>query len=305
MLESFAIADDAPQAPDGEGGRPGVNGVHRISEAERLAYADRDRYVADTDFVALPGDGVSTLLDKDYLRGRVQRVDPAKSMGVAPPGAFGSAPQAAHAGAAESGTSQITVADRYGNVLSMTTSIESSMGAYRMVEGFMLNNQLTDFSALPADAGGTPIANRIEPGKRPRSSMAPTLVFEAAADGSRGDWLMATGSPGGASIIQYVVKTLVGVLDWQLDAQQAANLVDFGAANSPVTQVGGEHPNIDERDDGAHDALVSALRARGHTVSVRAQSSGIASIVRVRRDGSVRLFGAADPRREGLALGDP
>jgi gamma-glutamyltranspeptidase/glutathione hydrolase len=134
--------------------------------------------------------------------------------------------------------------------------------------------------------------------------MAPTLVFEVAADGSKGPWVMATGSPGGSSIIQYVVKTLVGVLDWGLDAQQSANLVDFGASNSATTRVGGEHPGIDAHDDGANDRLASGLRALGHSVSVQAQSSGIGSIVRVRIDGSSWLYGGADPRREGLVLGD-
>jgi gamma-glutamyltranspeptidase/glutathione hydrolase len=151
-----------------------------------------------------------------------------------------------------------------------------------MTHGFLLNNQLTDFSATPVDARGQPVANRVEPGKRPRSSMAPTLVFRKGADGSIGDFLMATGSPGGGAIPQYVVKTLLGVLDWGLDAQQSAGLVDFGASNSPVTTLGGEHPHINTTNDGASDSLVQGLRALGHRISLRAQPSGVNTILRPR-----------------------
>jgi gamma-glutamyltranspeptidase/glutathione hydrolase len=186
----------------------------------------------------------------------------------------------------------------------MTTTVESGFGAFHMTQGFILNNQLTDFSATPADAAGVPIANRVQPGKRPRSSMAPTLVFKRNADGSRGDFHMGTGSPGGATIIQFVVKTLVGALDWNLDAQQATSMIDFGAANSPTTNVGGEHPNVLAANSGAADPLVTGLRAMGHTVSVNAQSSGISTIIRVQAGGGPALQGGADPRREGVALGD-
>jgi len=195
--------------------------------------------------------------------------------------------------------------DREGGVpgvdgIHLTSTIESPFGSFHMTAGVVLNNELTDFSAEPADPTGAPIANRVAGGKRPRSSMAPTLVFRTAADGSRGDFVMATGSPGGAAIIQYVVKTLVGVLDWQLDAQQSAGLLDFGAANDPTTNLGGESPNVDPTDDGAHDPRVQALRARGHQVSVAVQSSGVATVVR----SGAGLAGGADPRREGIVLGD-
>ena len=163
---------------------------------------------------------------------------------------------------------------------------------------------VNDFSSSPTDSTGTPIANRVAPGKRPRSSMAPTLVFEKRADASMGPLAMGTGSPGGATIIQYVTKTLVGVLDWGLDAQQATAMVDFGAANSPTTNVGGEHPNIAAANAGQNDALVQGLVALGHTVNVGAQSSGISTIVRSRHHGEASWTGGADPRREGLALGD-
>ena len=127
----------------------------------------------------------------------------------------------------------MSLVDKFGNVVVMTTTIESGMGSYHFTRGFLLNNQLTDFSFAPTDADG-PIANRIEALKRPRSSMAPTLVFNRAADGSRGDFLMATGSPGGAAIIQFVVKTVVSAVDWKLEAQQATSMVNFGASNSRV-----------------------------------------------------------------------
>ena len=147
------------------------------------------------------------------------------------------------------------MADRYGNVAAMTTTIESAFGSFHMVDGFLLNNQLTDFSAQPTAPDGSPLANRVEPGKRPRSSMAPTLVFDRG-NGHRGEVLLAAGSPGGSVIIQFVVKTLVGMLDWELDPQQAVSMVDFGAANTPRTNVGGEHPNIEAADNGATDPLV-------------------------------------------------
>ena len=178
------------------------------------------------------------------------------------------------------------------------------MGSFHMTQGFLLNNQLTDFSATPTDASGAPVANRVEPGKRPRSSMAPTMVFRKATDGSMGDFVMGTGSPGGGTIIQYVVKTVVGALDWGLDAQQATSLVDFGASNSATTSVGGEHPNVNTANNGNDDPLITGLRALGHTVSTSAQSSGTATILRVNRNGASVLQGGADPRREGVVLGD-
>ena len=168
-----------------------------------------------------------------------------------------------------------------------------------MVVGFILNNQLTDFSADPVDESGAPVANRVEAGKRPRSSMSPTLVFDNA-DGRRGDLFAALGSPGGSVIIQFVIKTLVGILDWGLDPQQAVSGVDFGAANTPTTNVGGEHPAIDPSDNGDRDPLVIALRKLGHQVSVADQSSGLAAVV---RDGG-GWIGGADPRREGEVMGD-
>ncbi len=195
--------------------------------------------------------------------------------------------------------------DRDGNAVSMTTTVESSLGSYHFTRGFILNNQLTDFSSAPTDASGAPIANRVQPLKRPRSSMAPTLVLRNnATEAARPDLLMATGSPGGSTIIQFVAKTVVGVLDWGLNAQQATSMVNFGSANGPTTNVGGEHPNVNVANNGNDDPLVAGLRALGHTVNTASQSSGIGTIVRGRVDGQLALAGGADPRREGVVLGD-
>lgn len=306
ILETFDLSGLRPTALDIEGGKPTVMGVHLVAEANRLAYADRDKYVADTDFVPLPGGSWAAMLDKNYLRGRADLISFTRSMGTAQPGNLGPVPLAVGAPVPEAGTTHMTIVDKRGNVVSMTTTVESGFGSWHMARGFILNNQLTDFSAAPADANGVAIANRVQAGKRPRSSMAPTLVFKQAADGSMGDFVMGTGSPGGATIIQFVVKTLVGVIDWGLDAQQATSMVDFGAGNSATTNVGVEHPNINSANAGADDALISGLRALGHTVTgTTAQSSGIGTIVRISRDnGQPAWAGGADPRREGLVLGD-
>ena len=306
ILENFNLAAQKPTAVDDNGGRPTAFGVHLVAEAERLAYADRDKYVADTDFVPLPGGSPARMVDKIYLRGRANLIDLTRSMGVAPAGDLGPVQLGVQSADTANGTTHVSIADAYGNVVTMTTTVESAFGSYHMTRGgFLLNNQLTDFSVQPADAQGNPIANRVAPGKRPRSSMAPTLVFRTAADGTRGEFRMATGSPGGATIIQYVAKTLVGVLDWELDAQQATSMIDFGANNTVSTNVGSEHPNVDITNNGANDALISGLRGLGHTVNTAAQSSGLSTIVRRSNpQGFYYYEGGADPRREGIVLGD-
>jgi gamma-glutamyltranspeptidase / glutathione hydrolase len=301
ILENFNMGLHAPSQVDLEGGKPSVMGVHLVAEAERLAYADRDKYVADTDFVPLPGGSADTLLNKTYMRSRANLIDFSKSMGTAVAGDFGVPPVGIDK-TVENGTTHYSIVDKEGNVASMTTTVESTLGSYHMSNGIMLNNQLTDFSANPIDpVTNAPVANRVAPGKRPRSTMAPTLVFNG---NQPGDFLMATGSPGGGTIIQYVVKTVVGALDWNLDAQQATSLVDFGATNSPTTNVGGEHPNIDITNSGNNDPLILGLRALGHTVSTGSQSSGISTIIRKPASGGLVLTGGADPRREGIVLGD-
>ncbi|WP_459546956.1 gamma-glutamyltransferase family protein [Nocardia sp. X0981] len=301
ILENFDLPALPPDRVDRNGGVPRVEAVHLIAEAERLAYADRDKYIADPDYVPLPGNAPETLVDPEYLQQRAGLIDAHHSMGTAKPGEFGQTPLGVGPQPPEHGTSHISVVDSYGNAAAMTTTVESAFGSFHMVDGFLLNNQLTDFAADPAGTDGKPVANRVEPGKRPRSSMSPTLVFTGGDGGSPGRLTHVVGSPGGSVIIQFVVKTLVGMLDWGLDPQQAVSAVAFGAANTPVTNVGGEHPAIDASDDGAHEPLVTRLRERGHEVSVAPQTSGLSVLG---RDGEIGWVGGADPRREGEVLGD-
>jgi gamma-glutamyltranspeptidase / glutathione hydrolase len=298
ILEHLPMDDYPPSRVDLNGGRPSVMGVHLVSEAERLAYADRDKYVADADFVGLPGGSLNTLIDPGYLAGRAALISLQHSMGTAKPGDFGMPTDAAPP-VREHGTSHVSIIDSYGNAASFTTTIESPFGSFHMVDGFVLNNELTDFAAEPRTQDGSLVANRVQPGKRPRSSMAPTLVFDSSPTG-RGGLYAVTGSPGGSTIIQYVVKTLVAMLDWGLNPQQAVSLVDFGAENSPLTNVGGEDPEINTSDNGDHDPLVQGLRALGHQVNLADQSSGLSAIVR----SSSKWTGGADPRRDGLVMGD-
>ena len=304
ILENFDLAAVPPTGITIEGGKPAIQAVHLVSEAQRLAYADRNKYVADTDFVALPGTGVDAMLNRDYLRSRSTLISTTKSMGTAQPGVFAGAAPGGSSVREGNGTTHMSIVDKFGNVVVMTTTIEAGMGSFHFTRGFLLNNQLTDFSFDPSDASG-PIANRIQALKRPRSSMSPTLVFNKAADGTRGDFLMATGSPGGAAIIQFTVKTILSAVDWKLDAQQATSMVNFGAANSATTGVGGEHPSIDVTNNGLNDPLLNGLRALGHTVSFAAQSSGVSTIIKGKSaSGATQFIGGADPRREGIALGD-
>ncbi|WP_145003069.1 gamma-glutamyltransferase family protein [Pseudomonas oryzihabitans] len=262
---------------------PRPEAVHLIAEAERLAYADRAQYVADPEQVPV---NVKGLLDPGYLASRAQQVGE-RSLGKATPG-VPPGPTLAWApdrSPLRISTSQVVAADAWGGALSMTTTVESYFGSHLMVQGFMLNNQLTDFSFLPREKG-LPVANRVEPGKRPRSTMSPTLVF----DRDSGELVAALGSPGGSQIAGYVVKTLVGLLDWQLDAQAAAGLPNFGSRNGPTELERGE----------TTAGLRQALEARGHEVREDEMTSGIQVI---RRVGS-GWQGGADPRREGAALGD-
>jgi gamma-glutamyltranspeptidase/glutathione hydrolase len=275
---------------------PHVDAVHLFSETGRLVYADRAQYVADSDFVPVD---VAALTSPAYLAERARLISD-KSMGQAragvPPRTKTSfAPDTSPLREA---TSHISVVDAHGNAVAMTTSIEDGFGARLFVRGFLLNNQLADFSFLPREAeggvmkpDGALVANRVQPGKRPRSSMAPTLVFER----SSGALVATLGSPGGAHIINYVTKTLIGLFDWQLDVQQAINLANFGSRNEP-TEV--EEGRVSAR-------LIDGLEARGHEVRVVPLTSGLQGIVRVRlADGRAGWAGGADPRREGVALGD-
>jgi gamma-glutamyltranspeptidase/glutathione hydrolase len=285
ILERTPIAAHPPVA-----GVPDAEAVHLFSEAGRLAYADRNRYVADTDFIPLPGKGIASMLDKAYLAQRAGLIGE-KSMGSAQAGTPQGMQVAWGTDTAldRPSTSHLVAVDQYGNGLSMTTSVEDAFGSRQMVDGFMLNNQLTDFSFDAADGNG-PIANRVQPGKRPRSAMSPTLVF----DRETGKLVLATGSPGGSSIINYVMKVLVGTLDWNLDVQQAISLPNFGSRNGPT-----------ELEAGRFSAeTIARLKAKGHEVREFEQNSGLQGIGRIRRDGQDQWFGGADPRREGIVRGD-
>ncbi len=255
-----------------------------IAEAEKLAFADRDRYMADTDFVPQP----AGLLDPAYLDARRKLIDPRKPMAKAEAGEppmregllYGT--DATHESV---GTSHISIADQDGNAVAMTTTIEAAFGSRMMVEGFLINNELTDFSFEPIDKQGRPVANRVEAGKRPRSSMAPTIVL-----GVDGSLEMVTGSPGGSRIILYVLKSLICVIDWHCSPQQAADLVNFGSRNGPF--------EVEIGVAGAQLGLTMGLQ--GQSIRPVLMTSGLHIIVK--RDGL--LEGAADPRREGVALGE-
>ena len=265
-------------------GRLPAHGVHLILEAQKLAYADRGRYLADPAFVPVP----SGLIDPAYLAERRKLIDPAKAMPPPPPGlppgvakrAFGT-----DATLETTGTSHVSVIDADGNAVAMTTTIEGVFGSGVMAAGFLLNNELTDFSFLPIDADGQVIANRVEGGKRPRSTMSPTIVFD-----DKGDVFAVLGSPGGGRIILFVTKALVALMDWKLDAYQASSLMNFGSM--------GEGADI-ETD---WQSIMTGLRLRGygHAVHADLMNSGL-NILAVRGG---TLEGASDPRREGAALGD-
>ena len=294
ILGILAQTPAAAMKLDGAG-LPTADWLHYYTEAARLAFADRAQYVADPDFVQPPAGSWMSLLDPAYLKSRAALIG-AQSLKVAQPGQpgalkIGFAPMPEQP---EYGTSHISIVDAHGNALAMTTTIEDAFGARQMVKGFLLNNELTDFSFAPTGADGQPIANRVQPGKRPRSSMAPTLVFEKNADGSRGPLLMSGGSPGGALIIHYTAKTLHGVLNWGLTPQQAINLPNFGSTNGPSLLEEKKFP----------PATVEALRTRGAEVREMNMTSGLQAITRANVHGKPMWLGGADPRREGVVLGD-
>jgi gamma-glutamyltranspeptidase/glutathione hydrolase len=288
MLGMLEIKDISRFKP--KDGVPDADAIHLFSEVGRLAYADRGRYVADTDFVPLPGNSPRSLLDKNYLAARAALIGD-RSMGTA---RFGMPEGAKLAAGIDNSpelpsTSHISIVDGNGNALAMTTTIEDGFGSRQMVHGFLLNNQLTDFSFDSADADG-PIANRVQPGKRPRSSMSPTLVFDKGTK----NLVMSTGSPGGSVIINYVGKVLTGTMDWGLNVQQAISLPNFGSRNGPTELEQGRIP----------DAVVERLKAKGHNVRLMEMTSGLQGIMRLTINGEEVWFGGADPRREGIVKGD-
>jgi gamma-glutamyltranspeptidase / glutathione hydrolase len=276
MLERFDLARMKPQS---------AAALHLFAEASRLAFADRDRYMADSDFVPVP---VRGLIDRGYLTARARLIDRERALqGRALPGD----PPGAHARdwsddrAPElAGTSHISVVDAEGNALAMTTTIENAFGSRLMVDGFLLNNELTDFSFVPAEDGRL-VANRVDGGKRPRSSMTPLLVFDHA-----GKLVLTLGSAGGSAIINDVARSVIAVLDWKDDLQAAFDMPNIVNRNG-ITEIEAAPPA---------PVLATALSARGHHVEIAERSSGLVGI-RVTPRG---LEGATDPRRDGTAMGD-
>jgi len=261
---------------------PGAESWHHYIEAAKLAYADRGLYMADSDFVDMP----EGLLNADYLKERASLIDAGAAMEKAEPGnppwdeaklySPDLQPDAP-------GTSHFAIADQYGNRLSMTTTIESGFGSRVMTRGFLLNNELTDFSFLP-EKDGKPVANRVEANKRPRSSMSPTIVLKEGVP------VLLTGSPGGSRIINYVTQSVIAILDWKMDPQDAVAMPHVVNRNGKT--------DIEEGTDA--EALVPELEALGHEVNVRDLNSGLHAIL---IEGN-HFYGAADPRRAGVAMGE-
>jgi gamma-glutamyltranspeptidase/glutathione hydrolase len=262
--------------------------AHLLAEAGRLAYADRDQYFADPAFVDVPIDG---LLDRPYLARRARLIRTDRSMGKAAPGVPGGSGTRGYAPDASlelPSTTHLVAVDGAGHAVSMTASIESAFGSHLMVGGFLLNNELTDFSFLPS-RGGRPVANRVQPGKRPRSSMAPVIVLDEKGE----QFVLAIGAPGGSRIPAYVARSLTAVLDLGLDVQQAVALPHVVNRNG-ATEL--ERYTLQPAWAGQARAGLEAL---GHDVVIRDLNSGLHGIMRM-PDG--RLVGGVDPRREGQVL---
>ena len=281
------VSATTPLATNTTTTQPSADWLHNYLESSRLAFADRARYIADPDFVKAPANDWHSLVAPSYLASRAALIGQT-SMGKASHGNPGeqAVSYGVMASQAEYGTSHISIVDGNGHAVAMTTTIENGFGSRQMVKGFLLNNQLTDFSFAPADAAGQPIANRVEAGKRPRSSMAPTLVFDKDSNAL----MLSVGSPGGSLIIHYAAKTLLGVLDWGLSAQQAIDMPNFANNNGA---------SLLEAQRFA-PATVQALEARGHTVRQIDMTSGLQAVGRVNGQG---IQAGADPRREGVVMG--
>jgi len=263
---------------------PTLGGWHVFAETSELAYADRDLYVGDPDFVTVP---TREMLSADYLKSRAALITMDSAMQDVKAGDPVGFRPGKDATPDKKGTSHFSIVDKWGNVVSMTTTVESLFGSERMAGGFMLNNQLTDFSFRPRDEAGNLIANRPQAGKRPRSSMAPHIVFT-----KDGQFSFATGSPGGSSIIAYTAKTMIGIIDWNLSPQEAVELPNFISRNGSI--------RLEEA--GLDAAIIEGLEAKGHKViRSKGEISGL-HIIKRKADGSYE--GGADPRREGVAVGE-
>jgi gamma-glutamyltranspeptidase/glutathione hydrolase len=272
----------------GTSSREAMNGraLHLIAEAEKLAFADRNYFVADPGFVPLP----PALLQASYLDARRALINPQRAMDPPSPGTPPHSERHAlgtDTTVEQSGTTHFCIIDRDGNALAMTSSIEAAFGSRLWAAGFLLNNELTDFAFRPTDRYGRPLANAVAPGKRPRSSMAPTIVFDQQGK----PWALL-GSSGGSHIILYVVKALVALIDWKLDAQAAATLMNFGSRGGPFEL---------EIDDASAIWYALMVKPYGHSIRADLLTSGTQIIVRS-PDGT--LQGGADPRREGVARGE-
>lgn len=259
---------------------PTLQGWHVFAEASELAYADRDLYVADPEHVDVP---VRAMLDPEYLESRSALIKMDRAFGQAKSGNPVQFVRGRDATPDNPGTSHFSIVDKQGNVASMTTTVEAPFGSKRMAAGFILNNQLTDFSFRARDADGHLIANRPGPGKRPRSSMSPHIVFD-----KNGDFAFATGSPGGNSIIAYTAKTIIAMIDWGMDPQEAVGLANFVSRNGSIRL----------EETGLASDIIEGLEHMGHNVvRSRSEISGL-HVIRRNPDGS--YDGAADPRREGV-----
>jgi gamma-glutamyltranspeptidase/glutathione hydrolase len=277
-------------------------GWHIFSEASFLAYADRDKYIGDPDFITVDAD---SLIDKEYLRSRADLIRNDIAMENVTAGNPNALVRGKDSTPDNPSTSHFTVVDKDGLVVSMTTTVEAAFGSQRMAAGFILNNQLTDFSFQPRDSDGLLVANAVGPNKRPRSSMAPVIVFNP-----EGEFLFTSGSPGGSSIIAYTAKTIVGILDWGLSPQDAIELPNVIARNGRVAveakglkdEISGEIDRGSPAEEfGLPESLIKGLESRGH--KVRRSKGEFSGIHIIYRDEDGTLMGGADPRREGVALG--
>ncbi|MEM6668458.1 MAG: gamma-glutamyltransferase [Pseudomonadota bacterium] len=280
LLDHFPLHTMSPQDP---------RAWHLFAEASRLAYADRGAYLGDADFVSVPAKG---LLDPAYLTTRAQLIAPDVAGAVPatagnPPWREGRIDYAPSLHEGRPGTTHLSVVDADGNAVALTSSIEIAFGSGRMAAGFLLNNQLTDFSFRP-EIDGKPVANAVAPGKRPRSSMAPTMVFRSDRSGGP---VLVLGSPGGSRIIEYVAAATIAILDWDMSPAEAAAMIHVSQRNGAQTavEVGAEG-----------DEIAAGLTAMGHEVARAAMTSGLHIIQRR----ETTLIGGADPRREGIASGE-